>query len=151
MRKFEVVEKYKDKEINLPKRSTKGSAGYDFESAEDMVIPNMGRSTGPTLVPTGIKACMGEGEYLMLANRSSNPKRGLYTSNAIGIIDKDFYNNPDNEGHIMFQFINLTDKDVLIKKGQRIGQGIFHKFYLVEGDSLDEGDTRKGGHGSTGQ
>ena len=150
MRKFEVVEKYKDKEINLPKRSTKGSAGYDFESAEDMVIPNMGRSTGPTLVPTGIKACMDGDEYLMLANRSSNPKRGLYMATGTSVIDADYYNNEDNEGHIFVPFINLGETDYIIKRGDRIAQGIFHKFYLAIDDRYGE-NNRTGGFGSSGR
>ncbi len=70
---------------------------------------------------------MGEDEFLQLANRSSNPlKRFLVLTNGVGVIDSDYYNNPDNEGHIMFQFTNFGFADVTIHKGERIGQGIFY-------------------------
>ena len=117
-RGFEVTTAYQDKNINLPKRATKNAAGYDFEAAEDIVIPAVWKQiihhftkksevsekiVKPVLVPTGIKAYMEHDEYLQLANRSSNPlKRFLTLSNGVGVIDSDYYNNPDNEGHIMF-------------------------------------------------
>ncbi|KFN93248.1 deoxyuridine 5'-triphosphate nucleotidohydrolase [Tetragenococcus muriaticus 3MR10-3] len=73
---------------------------------------------------------MMEDEFLQLANRSSNPlKRFLLVSNGVGIIDSDYYNNQENEGHIMFQFTNFGVKDIVIKKGERIGQGIFLSFF----------------------
>lgn len=105
----------------------------------------------PTLVPTGIKACMYKDEFLGLYNRSSNPlKRMLVLANGVGVIDSDYYNNEDNEGHIMFQFINLGFLPVKIKKGERIGQGIFQKFLTVETVEETREDTRSGGFGSTG-
>ena len=83
----------------------------------------------PVLVPTGIKAYMQEDEYLQLANRSSNPlKNFIVLPNGVGIIDADYYNNEKNEGHIMFQFLNFGLTDKVIKKGDRIGQGIFYLF-----------------------
>ncbi|WP_427813398.1 dUTP diphosphatase [Enterococcus sp. 22-H-5-01] len=164
-RGFEVVAAYKEQEINLPKRATKNAAGYDFEAAADIVIPavwkqviqhftNGTETTGkilkPVLVPTGIKAYMGTDEYLQLANRSSNPlKRFITLSNGIGVIDSDYYNNPDNEGHIMFQFSNFGLTDVTIKKGERIGQGIFLPFLKADNDQADT--ERTGGFGSSGK
>ena len=104
----------------------------------------------PVLVPTGIKAYMGEDEYLQLANRSSNPlKRFLILANGVGIIDSDYYNNPDNEGHIMFQFINFGLTDVTIKKGERIGQGLFLPFLKADQDVTNA--ARQGGFGSSDQ
>ena len=98
-RGFEVAKGFEDKEINLPVRKTKYSAGYDVEAAEDCVIPKFNFGDKPTLVKTGIKAYMMDDEYLMLANRSSNPgKKGLVLANSVGIIDKDYYGNPDNDG-----------------------------------------------------
>ena len=68
----------------------------------------------PTLIPTGIKAYMLDDEVLYLYNRSSNPKKkGLILANSVGVIDKDYYGNPDNDGHIMFAFYNIKDKDKL--------------------------------------
>lgn len=149
LRGFEVAKGYEDKNINLPQRKTKHSAGYDFEAAEDCIIPAYSKGgTKPTLVKTGIKAYFGEDEVLAIVNRSSNPmKKGLVLANSIGIIDSDYYENPDNDGHIMFSFFNMSEHDVEIKKGDCIGQGIFQKFLKIDNDNA-EGE-RLGGYGST--
>lgn len=163
-RGFEIVTTYKNQGLNLPTRATKKAAGYDFEAAEEVVIPAFWKQiitkitkgetadpklVKPVLVPTGIKAYMGEDEYLQLANRSSNSlKRFLTLSNGVGIIDSDYYNNPSNEGHIMFQFTNFGLTDVVIKKGERIGQGIFLPFLKADGDNSTT--ERTGGFGSSG-
>lgn len=102
-----------------------------------------------TLVPTGIKAQLDEGTYLELSVRSSCPmKYWLTLANNVGIIDADYYNNPDNEGHIFFQIINLSPYPIILKKGSCIGQGII-KSYLLTDDDKAEGE-RTGGFGSTG-
>ena len=147
-RGFEIAQGFENKEINLPVRKTKYSAGYDFEAAEDTVVPAFTPGTNPTLIKTGVKAYMLDDEMLCLYNRSSNPKKkGLILANSVGIIDKDYYGNPDNDGHIMFAFYNIKEEDVLIKKGECIGQGIFQK-YLVADEDESDGD-RTGGFGST--
>ena len=148
VRGFEVAKGFEDKGINLPVRKTKFSAGYDVEAAEDTIIPSFKRGNKPTLIKTGIKAYMADDEVLILANRSSNPgKKGLILANSIGVIDKDYYGNPDNDGHIMFAFYNIKDEDIEIKKGDCIGQAIFQK-YLIADDDRAEGE-RIGGFGST--
>lgn len=258
-RGFEVAKGFEDKGINLPKRGTANAAGYDFEAAEDVVIPSLAalhkdykdgtfkimtkelfgielteeqvkngdiyfddmnsdmilsiqsklstlfkaldidstiledidfpqsfninnltpkyfkteeelaqivstmlsqetvgkvkdlakKTFKPVLVPTGVKAYMGEDEVLILANRSSNPlKQNLILSNGIGVIDSDYYGNEDNDGHIMGQFINFGPNPVFIKKGDRIFQGMFQPFLLADNDVA--GGKRVGGHGSTG-
>ena len=148
VRGFEVAKGFEDKGINLPVRKTKYSAGYDVEAAEDIIIPAFKPGMKPTLVKTGIKSYMQVNEYLMLANRSSNPgKKGLILANSVGIIDADYYENPDNDGHIMFAFYNIKDEDVEIKKGDCIGQAIFMPFLIADKD-VTEG-TRTGGFGST--
>lgn len=147
-RGFEVAKGFEDKEINLPVRKTKYSAGYDIEAAEDTIIPAFKPGMKPTLVKTGLKAYMEPDEMLCLYNRSSNPgKKGLVMANSVGIIDADYYENPDNDGHFMFSFINVKDEDVEIKKGDCIGQAIFQKFLTVDNDTA-EGE-RMGGFGST--
>ena len=147
-RGFEIAKGFEKWNINLPVRKTKCSAGYDIEAAEDTVIPSFKKGMKPTLVKTGLKAYMGEDEVLILANRSSNPgKKGLILSNSVGVIDSDYYGNPDNDGHIMFAFYNIKDEDIEIKKGDAIGQAIFQKF-LVTDDDIATGE-RKGGFGST--
>lgn len=149
-RGFKVIKGYEDKNINLPVRSTKLAAGYDFEAAEDTLVPAFTFGVKPTLIPTAIKAYMADDEYLMIVNRSSGPKKkGLVMPNAMGIIDADYYENPDNDGNILFQFINISGEDVLIKKGERIGQGIFMK-YLKADDDVESKNSRNGGFGSTG-
>lgn len=150
IRGFEIAKGFEGNQINLPERKTKYSAGYDVEAAEDVIIPSFKKGMKPTLVKTGIKAYMGDNEYLMLANRSSNPgKKGLILANSVGIIDKDYYGNPDNDGHIMFAFFNVKDEDIEIKKGDTIGQAIFMPFLIADGDNA-EGE-RLGGFGSTGK
>ena len=91
---------------------------------------------------------MQEDEYLKLCNRSSNPgKKGLILANSIGVVDADYYGNPDNDGHIMFAFINVKEEETIIKKGDCIGQAIFEKFLTTDND-IAEGE-RTGGFGST--
>ena len=147
-RGFEIVKGYEDKDIHLPFRKTAHSAGYDIEAAEDIVVPSFKKGMAPTLIPTGVKAYMEDDEVLYLYNRSSNPKKkGLILANSVGVIDKDYYGNPDNDGHIMFAFFNIKDEDITIKKGEAIGQGVFSK-YLVTDNDVAGGD-RTGGFGST--
>ncbi len=148
VRGFEVAKGFEDKQINLPVRKTKYSAGYDVEAAEDTIVPIFRPGMKPTLVKTGIKSYMQENEYLMLANRSSNPgKKGLVMANSVGIIDKDYYGNPDNDGHFMFAYYNFFDHDIEIKKGEVIGQAIFMPFLVADNDEAE--GTRTGGFGST--
>lgn len=148
VRGFEIAKGFEDKQINLPLRKTRFSAGYDIEAAEDCVIPSFKKGMKPTLVKTGLKAYMQEDEVLILCNRSSNPgKKGLVLANSIGVIDKDYYGNPDNDGHFMFAFYNIKEEDLEIKKGDCIGQGIFQKYLTVDED-ITQGE-RIGGFGST--
>ena len=147
-RGFEIAKGFEDKEINMPVRKTKFSAGYDIEAAEDTVIPSFKKGINPTLVKTGLKAYMQDDEYLKLCNRSSNPKKkGLILANSIGVVDADYYGNPDNDGHIMFAFYNIKEEDTVVKKGECIGQAIFEKFLVADEDKA-EGE-RLGGFGST--
>lgn len=147
-RGFEVAKGFEDKGINLPVRKTKFSAGYDIEAAEDTVIPAFKPGQKPTLVKTGLKVYMEDDEVVMLYNRSSNPgKKGLVLANGVGVIDKDYYGNPDNDGLLMFAFYNIKDEDYVVKKGDAIGQAVFQK-YLVTDDDKAEGE-RVGGFGST--
>lgn len=148
VRGFEIAKGFENKDITLPIRKTKYSAGYDVQAAEDCIIPAYKRGDKPTLVKTGVKAYMADNEMLLLYNRSSNPgKKGLVLANGVGVVDKDYYGNPDNDGHIMFAFFNMKEEDIEIKKGDAIGQAIFQKFYVTD-DDVAEGE-RVGGFGST--
>lgn len=121
------------------------SLPYDLETTATLV-KKYGHKV--TLVPTGIKAYMPDDWYLQLSVRSSlSNKHWLLLANGTGIIDADYYNNVDNEGHIYFQIINLLPFDVILKKGDCIGQGIFLQYGTVENDTA-EGE-RVGGFGST--
>ena len=146
-RGFEKINKYIKVDFPMPERKTKSSAGYDFCLPEEICLsPNK-----LAMVPTGIKAYMQEDEYLGIHIRSSIAiKKEVSLVNNEGIIDADYYNNPDNEGHIFFQIINLGPCAVKLQKGDRIGQGIIKRYYLADGDSLSVGASRIGGFGSTG-
>jgi len=146
-RGFEVVAGYKDKKINLPKRKTAASAGYDIEAAEDVTL----EPGGSLLIPTGVKAYMQADEVLKIYIRSSLAvKRQLFLLNSVGIIDADYYNNPANEGHIMVAVGNRGKESVTIAKGERLAQGIFVKYLVADGDEAGSGAVRQGGFGSTG-
>ena len=189
IRGFEVVTKYTKAgiNVNLPKRNTENSAGYDFQSITTMTIPSIWKQIfdfleiaesnlngydevmdfvnkelenielkdfmkkyglRPILVPTGIKSYMLDDEFLQLSNRSSGAlNKGLILTNGVGVIDADYYNNPDNEGEIFFQFINFLPFDVTINQYENIGQGIFKKFLLADDDNPS--GKRIGGMGST--
>lgn len=148
IRGFEVAKGWEDKNINIPIRKTKKSAGYDVEAAEDIIIPPFERGCKPTLIHTGLKAYCQDDEWYMLANRSSNPgKKKLVLANGIGIIDADYYCNPDNDGEFMFAYYNMGTEPLEIKKGERIGQVVFQKFLIVDNDVAE--DERTSGFGST--
>ena len=128
----------------LPVRATSGAAGYDFCTYGQTTIP----PHTIALIPTGIKCQIDDGYYLQLALRSSTPKKkGLMLANSVGIIDQDYYNNSQNEGAIMFQVYNFTDNLVIIENGERIGQGIFMKYFKTDDDVAS--GIRTGGFGST--
>lgn len=154
IRGFEVAKGFENAGIELPKRSTKGSVGYDFKAAKAVVVPPATVTEGgtvkftPVRVETGVKAYFQNDEVLKLFSRSSNPsKRGLILANSVGIGDSDYYGNAGNDGHYMFEFINISGKPVRIEAGDKIGQGMFEKVLFTDDDDA-EGD-RLGGHGST--
>lgn len=144
MRRFEVVSRCKDMNVELPKRKTKKSAGYDFFAVEDFTLyPNK-----LCIVPTGVKAYMEDDEVLYLHIRSSVAfKRGVRMLNSIGVIDADFVDNPDNEGEISLGLLSHNDDIVHIQKCERIAQGVFHKFLITDDDNAE--GQRVGGIGST--
>lgn len=145
-RGFQIVSAFADKGIHLPARKTARSAGYDIEAAETVVLA----PHAVTVVPTGLKAFMEGDEYLAIHIRSGiSIKKGLMLVNSVGIIDSDYYDNPDNEGHIMIAYYNTNDVPLTLEKGERIGQGIFTK-YLATSDDAATGE-RLGGFGSTGR
>ena len=132
------------KEIIMPIRATKLSAGYDFYAPKEYRI----KSKEGVKIPTGIKVKMNCDEWLGIYIRSSlGFKYNIRLKNAVGVIDAD-YINAKNEGHIWVALYNHGDKDVIIKKGEPFAQGIFHKYLLIENDSSKKND-RNGGIGSS--
>ena len=178
--KFELISEFTNEDL-IPKRATEGSAGYDFIVARDTVVPSYFKGAQniseyslikdrylfeldevkevtkkfnfkPTLVPTGVKAYIPKNQYLQLSVRSSCPlKNWLILANGVGIIDADYYNNPSNEGHIYFQIINLFPQDIILRKGDKIGQGVFLDYGTTEEDATFKWTNAKrlGGFGST--
>ena len=131
--------------LKLPKRATKGSAGYDFYAPVDIIL-----KPGETVkVPTGIRVRMEENWVLQCYPRSGlGFKFRLQLNNTVGIIDSDYYYS-DNEGHIFAKITNDTNegKTVEIAAGTGFMQGIFMEYGITEDDDVE--DIRNGGFGST--
>lgn len=148
MRKFEVAKGFEDKGVILPTRATEGSAGYDIR----VYIPNNGEVViypkKSVVLNTGIKVAMEQDEVFKVYIRSSvGIKNHLMLSNNVGIIDSDFYNNPENDGEIKIALYNYGTELQIIRDGDRIAQGIFVKYLTVADDITHE--QRVGGIGST--
>lgn len=148
MRYFEVVKnefRKNEGEIKLPTRASEHSAGYDFYSPTDAVVP----PHESVMIWTDIKAHMYYDNALIIIPRSSMGKHPIMIANTVGLIDSDYYGNPDNDGNIGFRLYNLSDIPYEIKAGDRIGQGVFMKFGTVKDDVTTT--KREGGFGSSGQ
>jgi len=149
IRGFEkVVEehrKYLDNEgLQLPLRGSQDSAGYDFYSNETYIL----QPGEQKVFWTDIKAYMQKGEVLKIYVRSSlGIKKGLRLANQVGIVDMDYYSNPNNDGNIGACLWNPTNEAVTIEKDERIIQGVFVNF--LESDNCNTEEERKGGIGST--
>ena len=132
-------------EITLPKRATKGSAGYDFYLTADISL-----APGETVkIPTGIRAEMEEGWVLKIYPRSGlGFKYRLRLNNTVGIIDSDYFYS-DNEGHIFIKITNESNegKHLELKRGDAFAQGIFLEYGITIDDDAD--GIRNGGFGST--
>lgn len=146
IRKFEPVieEKRKTNCYCIPTRSSINSAGYDFYADKDYKIS----ANEIVKIWTDIKAFMQPDEFLMLDVRSSMGGKYML-ANTIGIIDSDYYGNPDNDGNIGFFLKNISDTDLTIFKGDKIGQGIFMKYLKADNDNTTA--KRTGGWGSSGK
>ena len=144
--KFEYVS-WSRKEFSLPQRATEGSAGYDFFSPVDTIIyPNETKEFS-----LEVKCKIKRGEFLMIPPRSSlgfKNDNHVALTNTIGIIDSDYYNNPDNEGEIKLRLHNFGNSPFVIKKGMALVQGIFMKYDITVDDSPRD-KVRLGGLGST--
>jgi len=141
---MQVKIKRVDKQLPLPCYETNGSVGFDILAREDTVI----ETDKVGLVPGNIIVEVPKGYMLTLASRSSTPKKkGLLTPHGIGVVDHD-YCGPEDE--IKIQVYNFTDNEVLIKRGDKIAQGLFirvDKFAWEEVDDMKK--PNRGGFGST--
>ena len=157
MRKFEKIslEQFKKDICNnenlynsyeLPRRKTKFSAGYDFNSLiEKNLLP--GESV---LIPTGVKCSLNENDVLLLIVRSSlGFKHNIRLVNQVGVIDADYYNNESNEGHILIKLKNEGDHEFKIEVGTAVAQGLIVNYNVVDNEE-EVTTTRTGGTGSTG-
>lgn len=147
LRGFEIISSYRNTDVSMPIRKTQHSAGYDIPAAEDVIL----LPATVTVIATGLKAYMRSDEYLGIHIRSGlSIKNNLSLINGQGIIDADYYNNADNEGHILIAVYNHNAQNILISKGTRIAQGIFYKYLVTDTDENNLFLTRTGGFGSTG-
>ena len=146
MRKFEVAKGFEDRGVVLPQRKTAKSAGYDIIALTDEdVYVHPGMSVN---LETGVKACMEDDEVMLLFIRSSlGIKQGLTLSNSCGVIDADYYNNPDNDGHFILNIINTGNSVQCIPARSRVAQAVFVKYLTVDDDNAT--GERIGGIGST--
>lgn len=148
MRRFERISegflKYERKEIILPFRATINSAGYDFFSPIDVVIP----PNQVQIVWTNVKVQLNSKEVLMLFVTSKIGKNKVMLANGTGIIDADYYSNKDNDGNIGFMLYNFGTTDYIVQANDKIGQGIITEFLTVD-DEKEISEKRIGGFGST--
>lgn len=144
-RRFDVVSAFSGAGTVLPQRATTGSAGYDLCTLEPIDLPPSGR----ILVSTGIKVYLPPGEFLLIAIRSSLGRRGIMLANGIGIIDGDYVDNDQNEGHIQMPIWNSGEERFSAPAGSRVAQAIFMPFLVAGGEGRPR-RARVGGFGSTG-
>jgi dUTP pyrophosphatase len=138
MGEYNSRELYDD--IMIPTRHTKLSAGYDFHAPFEFTL-NPGKIIK---MPTAIKVSMEPDEFFMIVMRSSvGFKYNIRMCNQIGIIDADYYNNEENEGHMWIALQNEGQAPWTVKKGDCVAQGIFVRYCLVNNDD-DTHSTRKG-------
>lgn len=125
----------------MPKRSTSGSAGYDFVSPERYIVP----AYGECLIESHVSIELPKDKVLLLFVRSSYGfKYGITLSNGTGIIDSDFYPNT-----IKCKLRNDSNKDFIIENGDKYMQGVIIQYFVTDDDNVS--NIRNGGIGSTGK
>jgi dUTP pyrophosphatase len=134
-----------DPTLSLPATATAGAAGFDLAAAADVEVP----PRAIRLVGTGLVIEVPNGWFLGIFARSSTPlKRGLMVANGVGVIDAD-YCGPADE--IKIQVLNITDAPVMVRRGDRLAQGIVLQAPRVEWNKVAEvTSATRGGFGSTG-
>lgn len=134
--------------IKIPVRGTKYSAAYDFFIPMPTKFGGDGVVRLLNYIPTGIKVKLDPDKVLNVVPRSSmGIKHGIMLANTIGVIDADYYNNPDNEGDIILAFTRFLPGILTVKPGTKIAQGMIINYYTTEDDDVTA--ERTGGIGST--
>ncbi len=132
--------------LQLPARSSALAAGYDFVLPFDVVL----MPGEQKIIPTFVRIKLENNRALFIYPRSSfGIKKGIVLANTVGIIDADYFGNPDNEGHIFIALKNTSSSEVSLTAGEKFAQGIIQEFFLVDGDDFSKGRQRTGGIGST--
>lgn len=132
--------------IQIPQRSTEGSAGYDIASPVNITIPGKCKR----VIPTGLKISMDKDYAMLLFIRSSLAiHKEIELQTSVSVIDADYYENEKNEGHVMIPVKNESNRPVFISAGERVAQGVFIAFGKTE-DDHPVTRIRRGGIGSTG-
>lgn len=126
-----------------PRRATKNSAAYDLYSPIKIVL----RPGEIAKIPTGFKIKMPRNEAFFIYIRSSYGAKDIILPAGVNIIDADYYDNPDNEGHFFVCIKNNSKEDFVIEEGDRIAQGVFQRYYTCGDRVMAE---RQSGFGSTG-
>ena len=131
--------------VPLPVYGSAGAAGFDMAAAEDVEIP----PGAIRLVGTGLVIAVPNGHFLAIIARSSTPlKRGLIVANSVGVIDPDYQGATDE---VKIQLLNVSKEPVLVKRGDRLAQGIVLPAPRVEWEEVSEAAApSRGGFGSTG-
>lgn len=149
MNRFQIVDnnhrKHPNQMIQLPTKGSAYSAGYDLYLNEEITI-----NPGEQKVSwTDVKCFLYPDEFLQVHIRSSlGFKKNIMLSNQVGVIDADYFGNPDNDGNIAVALFNFGKQPITLKAGERVAQGIIQK-YPVDFSAIEE-DERTGGLGSTG-
>ncbi|MEA3249319.1 MAG: dUTP diphosphatase [Patescibacteria group bacterium] len=133
-----------DKDLPMPKYETAGAVAFDVYARETTTI----ESEAIGYIPTNLIVCIPKGYCLLLASRSSTPKKGLMIPHGMGLIDQD-YCGPEDEMLVMVH--NFTDQAVTVKRGERIAQGMLIPIEIPELIETDVSTDKTRGHfGSTG-
>lgn len=141
--KVKIVNKSKHQ---LPSYATLFSAGMDLRAniSEDIVLKPLQR----VLVPTGLSIALPQGYEAQIRPRSGLAlKFGITLLNTPGTIDADY------RGEIGVIMVNLSDKEFVVRDGERIAQMVVAKHETVEWDEveiLDETERGSGGFGHSG-
>lgn len=133
-----------DKSLPLPEYKTSGAVAFDVYARIETNIP----AGGSALIPSNLIIQVPKGHALLLIARSSTHKKGLRFNNAVGVVDQD-YHGPNDE--IMIALYNFLSQDILVAKGDRIGQGLIVPIAQAEWEEIDKiKEDSRGGFGTTG-